>query len=122
MRILVATLALVSLAGCSAPSPEKVCKHVMELAEKDGDKPSDKKLDRCTEKLTKLKDKEPEQYKCMAPCANDAKALDDLKECEKKCKKDEKKKDDDDDKGKKKKGSDDDDDKGSKKKKKTDDD
>ncbi|MBL8716115.1 MAG: hypothetical protein JNL79_08975 [Myxococcales bacterium] len=123
MRIVVATLALVLVTGCSAPSPEKVCKHVMELAEKDGDKPSEKKLDRCTEKLTKLKDKEPEQYKCMAPCAADAKSLDGLRDCEKKCKKDDKKKgDDDDDKGsKKKKSGDDDDDKGSKKKK-TDDD
>jgi hypothetical protein len=110
MRRFLATFALVALGiGCT-PSPEKVCKHAMDLAEKEGDKPSDKKLNNCTKDLTEMKEKEPEQYKCMAPCANDAKEFSDLRDCDKKCKKSGKKKGDDDD------------DKGSKKKKKGDDD
>ncbi len=101
----------VLLTACGAPSPEKVCKHLMGLEEKkkekemkDSDK--EKKLNRCVEKATKEKEKDPERYKCLASCFVDLKDIEDVGDCEKKCKK--KDKDDDDkDKDKKKKKDDD---------------
>jgi hypothetical protein len=108
------------VAGCGAPTPEKVCGKVKTLAEKGDDKWSDKKNDRCQEALKELQKDNKEGYECIAKCVM---AADDFKsatrECDKTCKdKMDKKKDksDDDDTSKKKKKSDDDDDTSKKKK------
>ncbi len=112
-------VASASLVGCGTPSPEKVCKHVGEVLKK-----KDKWVEGCAKDVAKKAEKDPEAWKCLAPCvmkADDEKSLD---ACEKTCKtKDEKKsKDDDDDDKAKKKSKDDDDDKAKKKKSKDDDD
>ncbi len=111
------------VAGCGAPTPEKVCGKVKTLAEKGDEKWTDKKNDRCTEALKDLQKDNKEGYECIAKCVM---AADDFKsatrDCDKTCKdKMDKKKDKgDDDTDKKKKSSDDDD--TSKKKKSSDDD
>jgi hypothetical protein len=119
------------VAGCGAPTPEKVCGKVKTLAEKGDDKWSDKKNDRCMDALKELQKDNKEGYECIAKCVM---AADDFKsatrECDKTCKdkmdkkkdkadddSDKKKKSDDDDTSKKKKKSADDDDDTAKKKK-----
>jgi len=94
LRSVFVMVAAFSLAlGCS-PSPEKVCKHVIELESKDSkgeemsEKDREKAVEKCVSKVTEKKEKEPEMWKCVAPCAMDAKDRDELRKCDKKCKKD----------------------------------
>ncbi len=81
-------LAAIAVAGC-APSPEKVCKHAGDIMGGD-DKPEQvkKQTDRCTEKLTSLKEKKPDLYKCVSECAMKADDKKALRECDKTCKND----------------------------------
>lgn len=67
------TLALgTSLAGCGN-SPESMCKKFTELEKKAGKGKEDKDgkgLEKCVKEMTEMKEKNPKQYECAAPCAD----------------------------------------------------
>lgn len=107
---LAAALAALSAIGCGPPSPEKVCGHVKTLAEKDEVKWSDKKNDRCVEKLGELQKENKDGYACLSKCVVDGKTFKEAtRGCDEKCedKLDKKKKKSDDDDSDKKKSKDD---------------
>lgn len=64
----VAAFALGAL-GCT-PTPEKVCNHLQELADKDtpmpGDKPFHLSMSKCLKNMNELKERDAEAYKCTA--------------------------------------------------------
>jgi hypothetical protein len=89
------------LVGCT-PSPEKVCKKVDELEEKEAeskkkDKDIDPKLQKlidsmkakwkeaCPKAFASLKESSPDVYKCAAKCIMKAKEGEDIKKCDDEC-------------------------------------
>ena len=80
-----ASLTLVAMLGC-APSPEKVCAHILDLEKKeDANHPSPFADEgECTKQTQKIKDKNPEGWSECAKCAMAAetkKAIGDCKVC-----------------------------------------
>lgn len=88
-------LLLGSAAGCKN-SPDKVCSRLTEMMAaklgKQGLVTKDDKAsfeERCTKDMEQDKQTSPKRYDCTAKCINDAKDLDDVEVCTKKCPKDE---------------------------------
>ena len=92
---IVCLLLLGSTAGCK-DSPDKVCKRLTDMMAVKLGKTSqitkeDKQSfeDRCTKEMEADKAQNPKKYECSAKCVNDAKELDEVEVCLKKCPKDE---------------------------------
>ncbi len=90
LRTVLAVAALAPLLAACAPSPEKICEHIVDLTKKElGDKVdamSDEQIDEirkgCLENAKKDQEKDRKKYAKRAKCVQKAESLDDLRDCE----------------------------------------
>ncbi|NJK89346.1 MAG: hypothetical protein HC923_08025 [Myxococcales bacterium] len=89
------------LAACGGPTPEGLCDHMMELAEKEkkpegAKEPTEEEkkegMKMCVEMMKKEQEKDPEGFKTKGQCAMKAGTFEDMMKCDKDDKKEEEKK------------------------------
>jgi hypothetical protein len=78
--------AAAALAACGGNSPEGACDKYLSFDDKmDADKKAKEKTE-CVDKLGKFQKEDPERFKLLAQCVNDAKSKDDADQCKRKSK------------------------------------
>jgi len=94
-RALLVVVVLLFVPACKG-NPDRVCKRLVTLtAQKLGKTGLVTKDDKdtmeanCISDMEAMKKDQPKRYECQAACVNDAKDLDDIDPCVKKCPKDE---------------------------------
>ena len=81
MRTVMAVVAAWLVVGCSSPSPESICKHLMSIEKADRSY-----LEPCVKKMTELEQKDNRKWECASLCLSEAKDMKDgLDKCEKRC-------------------------------------